>query len=80
VMQVPRVDWPFTQAGAALAKGVAGVLHAPQLPTSVFRFASQPLLATPSQSANLQDISRNECNDQLDLEPTVCCASSQQVP
>jgi hypothetical protein len=52
-LQVPKAGWPLTQAAAALAKGVAAVLHAPQLAASVFRFASQPLLKIPSQSANL---------------------------
>jgi hypothetical protein len=54
VWQVPKARWPFAQAGAALVKGDADVLHAPQLAASVFRFASQPLLATPSQLPNLQ--------------------------
>jgi hypothetical protein len=55
VLQVPKTDCPFTQAGAALVKGFAGELHAPQLAASVPRFASQPLLATPSQFPNLQE-------------------------
>jgi hypothetical protein len=55
VLQVPKVGWALTQAAAALLKGVAAVLHAPQLAISVFRFASQPLLATPSQLPNLQE-------------------------
>jgi hypothetical protein len=40
------------QAVTALAKG--SVLHDPQWALSVLRFASQPLLATPSQLPNLQ--------------------------
>jgi hypothetical protein len=44
-LQVPKALAPSTQAGAALAKGVAGVLHDPQWAASVLRFASQPLLA-----------------------------------
>jgi hypothetical protein len=54
VLQVPNARCPFTQAAAALLKGVAGVLHAPQLAVSVFKFASQPLLGLPSQLPNLQ--------------------------
>jgi hypothetical protein len=57
-LQVPKAGWPLTQAAAALLKGAAGVLHAPQFAASVFRSISQPLLATPSQSANLQELGR----------------------
>jgi hypothetical protein len=53
-LQVPKAGWPFAQAGAALAKGVAGVLHAPQLAVLVMTLISQPLLAIPSQSLYLQ--------------------------
>jgi hypothetical protein len=55
VLQVPKAAWPFTQAGAALAKGVADELHAPQLAGLLVRSVSQPLLAIPSQFPNLQD-------------------------
>jgi hypothetical protein len=63
-LQVPKALNPFTQAAAALAKGAAGVLHAPQLSTLVLRFTSQPLLASPSQSSNLQGIGCNEWRTQ----------------
>jgi hypothetical protein len=63
VLQVPRAAWPFTQAGAALAKGVAAALHAPQLAASVSRFASQPLLGSPSHSPNLRGRKKDlQCN------------------
>jgi hypothetical protein len=54
-LQVPKAGWPSTQAGAALAKGVAGFLHAPQLAGSLSKFASHPLLGFPSQLANLRE-------------------------
>jgi hypothetical protein len=66
---MPRPDWPATQAGAALVKGAAVVLHAPQLAASVFRFASQPLLGSPSQSANLQGVRQDVCNACIAYQP-----------
>jgi hypothetical protein len=53
-LQAPKALAPLTQAAAALGKGAAGVLHAPQWAGSVLRFASQPLLASPSQFSNLR--------------------------
>jgi hypothetical protein len=53
-LQVPSALAPLTHAGAALVKGDAGVVHEPQWAASVLRFTSQPLLALPSQSPNLQ--------------------------
>jgi hypothetical protein len=35
VLHLPKADWPFKQTGAELLKGIAAVLHAPQLATSV---------------------------------------------
>jgi hypothetical protein len=51
-LQAPNALAPLTQAGAALAKGVAG-LHDPQW-AAVFSLSSQPFLASPSQSPRLQ--------------------------
>jgi hypothetical protein len=53
-LQVPNALAPSTQAGPALGKAAADVLHAPQWATLVLRFTSQPLTAMPSQSLNLQ--------------------------
>jgi hypothetical protein len=53
-LQVPNALAPFTQAGAALVKGDAGVVHDPQWAASVLRFTSQPLVVFLSQSAKLQ--------------------------
>jgi hypothetical protein len=53
-VQVPKAGCPLTHAGAALAKGVAGESHAPQLAVLLVRSVSQPLPAIPSQFPNLQ--------------------------
>jgi hypothetical protein len=58
-LQVPNTLAPFTQAGAALAKGAAGVLHAPQLLGSSLTLASQPSLTTPLQSLYLSETAAN---------------------
>jgi hypothetical protein len=57
-LQVTKAGWPFTQADAALGNEGTGLLHAPQLARLLDRFASQPLLATPSQSAYLQRLGK----------------------
>jgi hypothetical protein len=53
-LQVPKALAPSTQAGDALGKAAADVLHDPQWATLVLRFTSQPLVAMPSQSPKLQ--------------------------
>jgi hypothetical protein len=79
-LQVPSALAPLTQAGAALAKGDAGVLHAPQLRGSSLMLVSQPSLTKPLQSLYLSagaadNSGTGGCGDMyLDQQqPVMCC-------